>query len=333
MPIVGYVVKVDEIDVAQCSTGNTSKEFYVLAMAYLDIVATEANTHVRVEQLNIRGGVVWTVERTMTSVGERWRYDAADLQFHRVTSNKPIAVFSSSIEPEHQSDDDFYSLAGTDLWLWIDSGVWGNGAVFITAYHDGTHVTITDYGNGNDSQSFTLNRGEFWEGADAVEPPGEIWRVQASRPVAVMAGYPENDEYEEVRSPDGMEYWFPLIGDDPYIYVVAQADGTYVSIDNLDGTNGDWSGILNRGQAYSAHIPYTRSVGFVEWVRVYVSADKPVRVVNRDPWAIGNPSEPAFDMSVHSGVGSNFFVCTGNGRYLAIIALAPSDVRVTGGHS
>jgi len=241
--IVGLRVLVDYVDVTGRLFGtNAGTEFYGIMLSYFEIVATEDDTHIKVEGLNSQGQVVATVENTINKKGGRWRYDGPDLSVYRMTSDKPIAVFTSSIGPDHGSDDDFYSLAGTDLWLYIPAGAGRKGAVFITAYQDNTVITITDYWNGDDTRELTLNRGEFWERANVAEEngasKGEVWHIQASKPITVMAGYPDNDQYEEVKSPDGKEYYFPLIGDQPYIYVVAKEDGTHVTIDNLDGSGG-----------------------------------------------------------------------------------------------
>ena len=334
--IVGLRVLVDGSDVTGRLFGsNVGTEFIGIMLNYFEIVATEDDTHVKVEQLDGQGQVVATVENTISSKGDKWRYDGPDLQVYRVTSDKPIAVFTSSIQPDHGSDDDFYSLAGTDLWLYIPAGAGRKGAVFITAYQDDTAVTITDYGDGDDTQTFTLNKGEFWEqpgiAEENGESKGEVWHVQASKPITVMAGYPDNDEYEEVRSPDGMEYYFPLIGDNPYIYVMAKEDGTEVSIDNLDGSTGDWTGTLNRGEVHSANVPYTRSNSGVEWVRVHVSANKPICVLDVDPSWWGASRHSSSDNP--SGMGFDYVFYTGHGRYLSIAAVTSSTITVTGDYS
>ncbi|MCD6535779.1 MAG: IgGFc-binding protein [Thaumarchaeota archaeon] len=334
--IVGLRVLVDGVDVTGRFFGsNVGTEFYGIMLDYFEIVASEDDTHVKVEQLNEQGQVVATVENTISSKGGRWRYDGSDLKVYRVTSDKPVAVFTSSIQPSHGSADDFYSLAGTDLWLYIPAGAGRKGAVFITAYQDNTVVTITDYGNGDDTQEFTLDKGEFWEQPGIAEEnggsKGEVWHVQASKPITVMAGYPDNDEYEEVKSPDGMEYYFPLIGNDPYIYVIAKEDNTHVSINNLDGSSGDWTGTLNKGGIHSAYIPYARSGGGVEWVRVHVSADKPVCVLDVDPGAFGASWHSSSDNPANAGF--NYVFYTGLGRYLSIIALTPAAVTVSGSYS
>jgi len=338
--IVGLRVLVDDADITGRLFGsNVGTEFYGIMLDYFEIVATEDDTHVKVEKLNSQGQVVATAEKTISRKGGRWRYDGSDLSVYRVTSDKPVAVFTNSIYPSHGSDDDFYSLAGTDLWLYIPAGAGRKGAVFITAYQDNTVVSITDYGKkdgkGDDTQTFTLNKGEFWEQPSIAEEnggsKGEVWHVQASKPITVMAGYPENDEYEEVKSPDGMEYYFPLIGNDPYIYVIAKEDNTHVSINNLDGSSGDWTGTLNKGGIHSAYIPYTRSSHGVEWVRIHVSADKPVCVLDVDPGAFGASWHSSSDNPTNVGFSYGFH--TGLGRYLSIIALTPAAVTVSCGYS
>jgi len=334
--IVGLRVLVDGLDITGRLFGtNVGTEFYGIMLNYFEIVATEDDAQVKVEQLNQQGQVVATVENTISSKGGRWRYDGPDLWVYRGTSDKPIAVFTNSIYPSHGSDDDFYSLTGTDLWLYIPAGAGRKGAVFITAYQDDTVVTITDYGNGDDTQEFTLDEGEFWEQPSIAEEnggsKGEVWHVQASKPVTVMAGYPENDEYEEVKSPDSLEYWFPLIGNSPYIYVMAKEDSTEVSIDNLDGSTGDWTGTLNKGEVHSAYIPYTRSGAGVEWVRVHVSANKPICVLDVDPGAYGASWHTSSDNPTNAGF--SYVLHTGLGRYLSIIALTPATVTVSGDYS
>jgi flagellin-like protein len=330
--MVAVKVQVDGVDVSgRVFATNVGREFYAIMLNYFEVVAAEDNTRVRVERLDGSGAVVEAAENTIASKGGKWRYDGPDLQVYRVKSDKPIAVFTSSIGPDHASDDDFYSLSGTDLWLWVPAGAGRNGAVFITSYEDDTVVSITDFGNGDDSQTFTLNRGDFWEAPDAVEAPGEVWHVTAGKPVTVMAGYPENDEYEEVRSPSGREYYFTLIGDDPRVYVQASEDGTQVSVDNLDGTTGDWSGTLNKGQVYGAYIPYTRSANNVEWVRLRVSADKPVRVLDVDPAWWGASWQSSSDNP--AGAGFSYTLYTAQGRYLSLIALTPTRVTISGDYS
>jgi flagellin-like protein len=334
--IAGLRVLVDGLDITGRLFGtNVGTEFIGIMLNYFEIVATEDDTHVKVERLDGQGQVVATAENTINAKGGRWRYDGPDLWVYRVTSDKPIAVFTSSIYPSHGSDDDFYSLAGTDLWLYIPAGAGRKGAVFITAYQDDTVVTITDYGNGDDTQEFILDKGEFWEQPSIVEEnggsKGEVWHVQASKAVTVMVGYPDNDQYEEVRSPDGMEYYFPLIGDQPYIFIVAKEDDTQVNLDNLDGSAGDWTGTLNRGEVHSAYIPYTRSGARVEWVRVHVSANKPICVLDVDPWSWGASWHSSSDNPSNAGFEYVFY--TGEGRYLSIIAVTPSTITVTGDYS
>jgi len=339
--IVGLRVLVDDADITGRLFGsNVGTEFYGIMLSYFETVATEDDTHVKVERLNSQGQVVATKEKTIKWKGDRWRYDGPDLSVYRVTSDKPVAVFTNSIYPSHGSDDDFYSLAGTDLWLYIPAGAGRRGAVFITAYQDNTVVTITDYGNGDDTQEFTLNKGEFWERPSIAEEnggaKGEVWHVQASKPITVVAGYPDNDEYEEIKSPDGKEYYFPLMYDNyphgsPCIFIVAKEDDTQISIDNLDGSSGDWTGTLSKGEVHSAYIPYTRSGGRVEWVRIHVSADKPVCVLDVDPWAYGASWHTSSDNPTNMGFSYVFH--TGLGRYLSIIALTPATVTVSGDYS
>jgi len=334
--IVGLKVLVDGSDVTGRLLGsNVGTEFIGIMLNYFEIVATEDNTHVKVEQLDGQGQVVATVENMISSKGGRWRYDGPDLQVYRVTSDKPVAVFTNSIYPSHGSDDDFYSLAGTDLWLYIAAGAGRKGSVFITAYHDDTAVTITDYGDGDDTQTFTLNKGEFWEQPGIAEEnggsKGEVWHVQASKPITVVAGYPEDNTYNQIMSPDMKEYYFPLFGyNDGRIYVLALEDGTSVTIDNLEGS-GDWSGTLNKGQYIARSLSYAHSSNSIEWTRVHVSANKPIVVLSVDPWSFGASFHTSSDSPF--SLGSNYIFKTGPGRYLSIIALTPASVTVSGDYS
>jgi len=322
VPIAGVRVEVDGYPIPNLRATNTGTYFYVVALHWLEIVATEDNTHVVVEELKSDGSVNQRWSNTLNR-GQHWRVNPNDLWVCRVASDKPIAVFTSSIGPSHDSDDDFYSLSGTDLWLWIPSRRgWGGkpGSVFIAAYHDDTVVTITDYTNGDDSVSFKLNAGEFMELPDAVETsPGEVWHIAASKPITVMAGFPENDEYEEVKSPYTTEYIFTLIGDNPYVLVQAQYDNTHVAIYDLN--RGDsWSGTLSAGESWSKGMSYYHRANNVEWVRVKVVADKPVEVLNYDPGTWG--------ASQHDWYG---WINTALGNYrLYIVAATPASITVSG---
>jgi len=344
--IIGLKILIDGSDVTGRFLGrNTGTKFYGIMLNYFEIIATEDDTHVKVERLNDQGQVVATVEKTISSKGGRWRCDEPDLQVYSVTSDKPIAVFTSSIGPDHISDDDFYSLAGTDLWLYIPAGRYKpdkerKGAVFITAYQDNTIVSITDYGKkdgkGDDTQTFTLNRGEFWEQPNIVEEHGkskggEVWHIQASKPITVVAGYPEDNAYNQIMSPDMKEYYFPLFGyNDGRIYVLALEDDTSVTIDNLEGS-GDWSGTLNKGQFITRTLSYAHSSNRIEWTKVHVSADKPIVVLSVDPWSFGASFHASSDNP--SSLGSNYILKTGPGKYLSIIALTPASVTVSGDYS
>ena len=150
--------------------------------------------------------------------------------------------------------------------------------------------------------------------------PGEVWHIEASKPITVMAGYPENDEYEEVKSPYPTDYYFTLIGDYPYVVVEAQEDNTHVTIDNLDGSSGDWSGTLNAGGKIVRHIPYTRSGNRIEWVRVHVYSDKPIEVLNADPGNFGASHHDFLDW-INNALGN---------YRLYLIGVTPSDVRLSG---
>ena len=333
--MVGLRVLVDGVDVTGRLFGsNIGTEFYGIMLNYFEIVAAEDDTHVKVERLNGQGQAVATAENTL-SKGGRWRYDGPDLWFYRVTSDKPVSIFTSSIHPSHGSDDDFYSLSGSDLWLYIPAGAGRKGSVFITAYQDGTLVTVTDYGDGDDTQEFTLNAGEFWERPGVVEENGasrgEVWHVRTSKPVTVVAGYPEDNSYNQMMSTDLTEYYFPLFGqNDGRVYVLALEDDTSVTIDNLDG-GGDWSGTLDKGEFISRTLNYAHASNNVEWTRVHISADKPVYVLSVDPGWYGASWHASSDNP--SNVGFEYVFHTGSGRHLSIIAVTPSTVTVSGDYS
>mgnify|MGYP000504065553 CR=1 FL=1 len=154
--------------------------------------------------------------------------------------------------------------------------------------------------------------------------------MQASKPVTVVAGYPEDNTYNQIMSPDMKEYYFPLFGyNDGRVYVLALEDGTSVTIDNLDG--GDWSGTLNKGQYVVRTLRYAHSSNRIEWTRVHVSANKPIVVLSVDPWSFGASFHSSSDSPF--SLGSNYILKTGPGRYLSIIALTPASVTVSGDYS
>lgn len=60
---------------------------------------------------------------------------------------------------------------------------------------------------------------------------------EVSNPITVMAGYPDNNEYEGIKSLYSTDYYFALIRDNPYAVGEAQYDSTHIIIDNLDGSS------------------------------------------------------------------------------------------------
>ncbi|WP_128700698.1 DUF2341 domain-containing protein [Candidatus Velamenicoccus archaeovorus] len=297
-------------------------DFYAFMFAFFDIVTTDAPNRVTIEKLDSSGQVIASSYRDFTAVGEKQRYDDTDLTVYHVTSQKPITIFTSAIEPASYYDDDFYTVCGNDLWLWMPSNNY-DGDVIITAYNDDTQVTITDYGLGDDTQSIALDKGNFWFGWNRVDSRGEVWHIEATKPITVMAGLINHGEAsEQIRSPDMQEYYFYC--PDSIITLTAYEDGTNIIIDNLDSTTGDYSGTLNKGQSYK-HLP-NGGTGALS-MRTYVSADKPICVVADDSGGGKGQIYQSADTLV--GVGKEYYINTAATRYLRLVALEDGGTSVT----
>ncbi len=297
-------------------------DFYGFMFAFFDIVTTDAPNRVTIDKLDSSGQVIASVYRDFTAVGEKQRYDDSDLTVYHIYSQKPITIFTSSIEPSSSSDDDWYVVCGNDLWLWCPSNNY-DGDVIITAYNDDTQVKITDYGLGEDSQTIGLDRGNFWFGWNRVDSRGEVWHIEATKPITVMAGLINHgDASEQIRSPDMKEYYFYC--PEAYITLTAYEDATNIIIDNLDSVTGDYSGTLNKGQSYK-HIPNPPSGGVS--MRTYVWADKPICVVADD--ISGGKGQIYQSADTLVGVGKEYYMNTAGTRYLRLVAFEDGGTNIT----
>ncbi|MFA5319922.1 MAG: DUF2341 domain-containing protein, partial [Candidatus Omnitrophota bacterium] len=259
-----------------------------------------------------------------TSVGEQQRYTDTALTTYHVYSQKPITIFASSIEPSSSSDDDFYAVSGNDLWLWCPAYNY-DGDVIITAYNDDTQIKITDYGKGDDTATLTLDAGNFWFGWNRVDSRGEVWHIEATKPVTVQAGLiAHGDSSEQIRSSDMKEYYFYC--PDADITFTAYEDNTSIVFDNLDGVTGDYSGTLNKGQSYK-HIPNS---GSSMTLRAHLSADKPLCVVADD--MNGGKGQIYQSSDTLVSVGKEYYINTGGARYLKLIDYeeGANNITVTG---
>jgi len=297
-------------------------DFYGFMFAFFDIVTTDAPNRVTIDKLDASGQVIASAYRDFTAVGEKQRYDDSDLTVYHITSQKPITIFSSSIEPSSSSDDDWYVVCGNDLWLWCPANNY-DGDVIITAYNDDTQVKITDHGLGDDNQTIGMDKGNFWFGWNRVDSRGEVWHIEATKPITVMAGLINHGEAsEQIRSPDMKEYYFYC--PDSYLTLTAYEDATNIIIDNLDSVTGDYSGTLNKGQSYK-HIP-NPPTGTLS-MRTYIWADKPICVVADD--MSGGKGQIYQSADTLVGVGKEYYMNTAGTRYLRLVAFEDGGTSVT----
>ncbi len=298
-------------------------EFYALMSGFLEIITTEAPNTVTVEKLNNDGVVISTQTLDFISVGEKQRYNDDDFVTYRITAQKPITVFSSACEPQHAWDSAFYYAGGQDLWAWCPSLNY-DGDVYITAYEDNTVVKITDYNNGDDTTTINLDKGNFWNGKNKVDGNGEVWHVEATKPITFMAGYLNYYGTSQVVSPDMKEYYFYLC--DGLVHLAGLEDNTNFTIDNLDGDQGDYSGTINNGEFYLHE--FTEDVGIS--ARIHIKADKPITLTASDFYYGGMSSYLSADNLER--VGKEYSVGCGLNRSLYLVSLedGANVIEVTG---
>jgi len=314
-------------------SGMKAVPVYIHHHQWFVIISTQPDTWVYIYRLNSGGGVVAQTSYHFTSEGQYWSnwgwvtYGGVT----KILATKPVFVYGLNIEPDDYGDA-YYSLTGTDLWLYIQ-GNWGRnfpGFVFITAYHDNTHISIKDYGNGDQTQERTLNRGEFLEFPNI--PNTEIWHIKSNLPITVVAGLMHGNNglamYHQIRSPGFKTYYFPALGDNPYVQILAYEDGTSIVLDNMDGGSGDWSGTLNKDQWVSILVPPYRRVGEVRWSRVRISSNKPIMVVVYDKSNYGT-SDYVFPGKIGGPVP--YGILTAGGYRLILVSYdGPNNVNVQG---
>ena len=98
---------------------------------------------------------------------------------------------------DHGSDDDLYTYYGQDIVLWVPKDLW------ISAYHNDTHVRIEDLSDGDDTVEITLNAREWWfkfsgtNGTDYFED--DLVRVTADKPITIVGGFLDDNIFGEVR--------------------------------------------------------------------------------------------------------------------------------------
>lgn len=300
-------------------------DFYGFMFGFFDIVTTDAPNRVNIEKLNNEGSVVGSTFLDFTAVGEKQRYDDTDLTTYHIYSEKPITIFSSSVEPTSYWDDDYYFVCGNDLWLWCPSNNY-DGDVIITAYNDDTQVKITDYGKGDDTMTLVLDKGSFWIGMNKVDMRGEVWHIESTKPVTVMAGLINHEDASaQAVSPDMKEYYF--YAPNTYVTVTAYEDVTSFTIDSMDSTTGDYSGMLNKGQSYK-HIPVPPAGGST--MRVHLTSDKPVCVVVNDISSGKGQTYQSADYLV--SLGRQYYLNTGPTRYVRLVSMedGANSIDITG---
>jgi hypothetical protein len=302
-------------------------DFYGLMLGFFEIITADSPNRVYIDKLNVDGQVIASTYLDFYSVGEKKRYDDADLTMYHVRSDKPIVVYTSAVEPTSSDDDDWYVVSGNDLWLWCPANNY-DGDVIITAYSDDTSIKITDYGVGDDTTTIGLDKGNFWFGWNKVDGRGEAWHVESTKPITVMAGLINHYEAnEQIRSPDMKEYYFYCPR--ARFSITGYEDNTNVSIDNLDGTQGDFSTLLNKGQSY-VHITSPPTDGIS--TRTYIRADKPISVVADHLRSNNNVYGKA---TIHQAsdtllsVGKQYYFDTGGNRYLRFVALEDGGTSIT----
>ncbi|MEM0242889.1 MAG: DUF2341 domain-containing protein [Candidatus Aenigmatarchaeota archaeon] len=234
-----------------------------------------------------------------------------------IKSTKPISLTYDDIGPDHDSDDDVTSIYGNKIWIRVPRHLW------ICSYDNNNFVRVQN-SNLQDVYSGTLNEGQCWYSGSLT--PG-FYYINATYDVTAQFGLEDDSIYTIIYGrtyPNGTQiYYFYSHG---YTIVSALYPNTNVIIDNLEGTTGDWSGILaNEGDYIRTQQITSFSSNAPEYVRMKVVANKPVLVYTEgNYYNYGSEQIPSIN---GKGAGTYFVFRVGRGsRYVRIIGTEDNTV-------
>jgi len=203
---------------------------------YVKAIAWEDGTHVKFYGYDT-GTQTWVLLKNATLTkngGLRYPDEGPSTTYSliKIETDKPVTIITGDIgvnggaNPwgvDHGSDDDLYTYYGQDIVLWVPKDLW------ISAYHNNTHVKIKDLSDGDDTVEITLNAREWWfkfsgtNGTDYFE--NDLVRVTADKPITIVGGFLDDNIFGEVRGFEQKVFVFPIF---EYFGVVATRDNTEV---------------------------------------------------------------------------------------------------------
>jgi len=228
---------------------NIGNLFLVYSLGNYAVITNGSGAILTINELNESGAIINSSQIVVPAGTRLFKFYLPLGKVYLINSSAYVALYGIGTEDEYEGG---YSLVGKDVVLLVPED--DETLVSITAFTDATMITI-DFNNGTVA-TFTLSRGDMkilrpmhFEGEDGEdEDSAEVWRVTSSKPVSilVLADEPGRIHLASLNGDDD-RYLFPVFKKTD-IVIIGLHNNTNIIMDNINGTKGDWSGTLNRGE-------------------------------------------------------------------------------------
>ncbi|WEL23664.1 LamG-like jellyroll fold domain-containing protein [Candidatus Nanohalovita haloferacivicina] len=315
------------------STGRRYATFCLLDTSddqgLFSIGSTRDGNFIQIQNLSTSGDVVHTRNNTLNR-GELWRFPCDDYgpdSAFRINAEYPVSVDYDSMLDARTSDDDWTSRAGEDIWFSMPND---NNEMSITAYRNNTEVTLYNRKD-ETSQSFTLDKDEFWTCSDCTNSP-TLFNIKTNEnhPVTVLYGKFDDNSGSEIVAPTRKLYRVSkdYAENGQKIHIAAEKDNTDVDITDYAGNCTTTSTTLNAGEVYSDSCGQGT-------INLKVNSSKPVSLTLIEAGGDYGPS--MYRSSTNNwGIGKEYSITSSNdqGNSISLISLADNNqIDISGSFS
>ncbi|MHA1379453.1 MAG: hypothetical protein ACTSRG_13850 [Candidatus Helarchaeota archaeon] len=275
--------------------------FYAYSTEWIEICAFENDTVVKVYD-----STGTEIASNYLNQYDIWKYPSSGTLgagLYRVVSNNPVSIIVTSCTPSSgNSDDEVWAAYDTNILGRIQKHLW------ITAFEDGTHITVYDANNSLTVLDTTLNnRGHILYNTSSAVNLFEVYYINASHPVSVVAGLANDGMFTGIYGKDQKTFVFPSFRT---FGMVSEEGNNQISWDNGKGNVGTRT--LGEGEFYE--IDSGNNAYITAWVKL--NATKPLRIFARN---YGNTGTA---VASENPVGTLFYVNDPGGGTIRMTAIA-----------